>query len=102
MVGEELARRAEYHVMDRDENMTETVAEHRPSGGGHREERLAARPRAGPVRGRVRPYGFQGGLQWYRRPTSGAFDSELLIWIGRTLRRRQRSRASLAVIKGQP
>ena len=29
--------------------------------------------------------GFQGGLQWYRCGTSGAFTPELQIWSGRTI-----------------
>src|SRR5947208_1007450 len=29
--------------------------------------------------------GFQGGLQWYRCGTSGAFNAELQTWSGRTI-----------------
>ena len=70
----ELAKLPTYYVMDLASNMAETVAEEMPS----------AEPRSPPTNGcptrelafysaEYARTGFQGGLQWYRCGTSGAF-----------------------------
>ena len=47
---------------------------------------MAARQRARlSTRGEYSRTGFQGGLQWYRCGTSGAFTAELQTWSGRSI-----------------
>jgi pimeloyl-ACP methyl ester carboxylesterase len=81
----ELAKLPTYYVMDFARNMAETVAEEMPSA-----ETIAANTWL-PDRelsfysaeyGRT---GFQGGLQWYRCGTSGAFTAELETYFGRSI-----------------
>ncbi len=81
----ELAKLPTYYVMDLAMDMAATVAEEMPS-----REAIAANMWL-PDRelafysaeyGRT---GFQGGLQWYRCGTSGAFVGELQTWSGRTI-----------------
>jgi len=81
----ELAKLPTYYVMDLAKNMAETVAEEMPSPAA-----IAANPwlpdselsfySAEYIR-----TGFQGGLQWYRCGTSGAFTAELETWSGRSI-----------------
>ena len=79
----ELARLPTYYVMDLALNMAETVAAEMPSA-----EAIAANPWL-PDRelafysAEYARTGFQGGLQWYRCGTSGAFAAELETWSGR-------------------
>lgn len=77
----ELARMPEYYIMDLDRNMAETVAAHMPSAaaGWLPDDDLAQ------CVAEFARTGFQGGLQWYRCGSSGAFDAELQIWAGRTI-----------------
>jgi len=81
----ELAKLPTYYVMDLAKNMAETVAEEMPSA-----EAIAANPWL-PDRelafysAEYARTGFQGGLQWYRCGTSGAFTAELQIWSGRAI-----------------
>jgi len=81
----ELAKLPTYYVMDLAKNMAETVAEEMPSA-----EAIAAntwlpdRELAFYSAEYVRT-GFQGGLQWYRCGTSGAFIAELQTYSGRTI-----------------
>jgi pimeloyl-ACP methyl ester carboxylesterase len=81
----ELAKLPTYYVMDLAKTMAETVAGEMPS-----KEEIAAATWL-PDRelafysdeyGRT---GFQGGLQWYRCGTSGAFTAELETWSGRSI-----------------
>ena len=81
----ELAKLPTYYVMDLACTMAETVAEEMPSA-----DTIAANPwlpdselafySAEYVR-----TGFQGGLQWYRCGTSGAFTAELETFSGRSI-----------------
>jgi pimeloyl-ACP methyl ester carboxylesterase len=79
----ELAKLPTYYVMDLARNMAETVAEEMPS----KEEVAAARwlpeRELGFYSAEYMRTGFQGGLQWYRCGTSGAFSAELETWSGR-------------------
>jgi pimeloyl-ACP methyl ester carboxylesterase len=81
----ELAKLPTYYVMDLASNMAETVAVEMPSA-----QAIAANPWL-PDRelafysGEYARTGFQGGLQWYRCGTSGAFVSELQTWSGRAI-----------------
>jgi pimeloyl-ACP methyl ester carboxylesterase len=81
----ELAKLPTYYVMDLAKNMAETVAEEMPS----REEIAAARwlpdHELAFYSAEYQRTGFQGGLQWYRCGTSGAFTAELETWSGRRI-----------------
>ena len=81
----EIARLPDYYVMDLDKGMAETVAPEMPSAA-----RIAACQWL--TDDELRVYsteyertGFQGGLQWYRCGTSGAFNAELETFHGRTI-----------------
>jgi pimeloyl-ACP methyl ester carboxylesterase len=81
----ELAKLPTYYVMDFSKNMAETVAEKMPSADAIAAntwlpERELAFYSAEYVR-----TGFQGGLQWYRCGTSGAFNAELEMFSGRSI-----------------
>lgn len=82
---EALATMPTYYIMDAGCGMAETVAPHRPTP----EEEAACRwlpPRDLDVYaaeyGRT---GFQGGLNWYRCQTSGAFAAEMSLFHGRRI-----------------
>ncbi|WP_375777420.1 alpha/beta fold hydrolase [Bradyrhizobium sp. ma5] len=81
----ELAKLPTYYVMDLAKDMAATVAEEMPS-----REAIAANNWL-PDReltfysAEYQRTGFQGGLQWYRCGTSGAFTAELQTWSGRSI-----------------
>jgi pimeloyl-ACP methyl ester carboxylesterase len=81
----ELAKLPTYYVMDFAQTMPETVAAEMPS-----REKIAANQWL-PDRelsfysAEYARTGFQGGLQWYRCGTSGAFSAELQTYAGRTI-----------------
>jgi pimeloyl-ACP methyl ester carboxylesterase len=81
----ELAKLPTYYVMDLARNMAETVAAEMPSA-----EKIAANQWL-PDRelafysAEYARTGFQGGLQWYRCGTSGAFTAELETFSGRSI-----------------
>jgi pimeloyl-ACP methyl ester carboxylesterase len=81
----ELAKLPTYYVMDLGKTMPETVAEEMPS----KEEIAAAcwlsEEELAFYSAEYQRTGFQGGLQWYRCGTSGAFTSELETWSGRSI-----------------
>ena len=81
----ELAKLPTYYVMDLGTGMAETVAEEMPTP-----DQIAANTWL-PDR-ELKVYsceygrtGFQGGLQWYRCGTTGAFNAELEMFSGRTI-----------------
>jgi pimeloyl-ACP methyl ester carboxylesterase len=81
----ELARLPTYYVMDLAKNMAETVAPEMPSA-----QSIAANPwlpdsELAVYSGEYSRNGFQGGLQWYRCGTSGAFVAEMQTWSGRSI-----------------
>jgi pimeloyl-ACP methyl ester carboxylesterase len=81
----ELAKLPTYYVMDLAKTMPETVAEEMPS-----QEQIAANAwlpdhELAVYSAEYQRTGFQGGLQWYRCSTSGAFTAELETWSGRTI-----------------
>jgi pimeloyl-ACP methyl ester carboxylesterase len=82
---QELAKLPTYYVMDLASNMAQTVAAEMPSADAIAAntwlpERELAFYSAEYVR-----TGFQGGLQWYRCGTSGAFNAELEMFSGRRI-----------------
>jgi pimeloyl-ACP methyl ester carboxylesterase len=81
----ELATLPTYYVMDLAKNMAETVAPEMPSA-----QSIAANPwlpdsELAVYSGEYSRNGFQGGLQWYRCGTSGAFVAEMQTWSGRSI-----------------
>jgi pimeloyl-ACP methyl ester carboxylesterase len=79
---DELATLPTYYVMDLAESMAQTVAKEMPdaqaiAGNGWLPDSELAYYSA-----EYQRTGFQGGLQWYRCGTSGAFDAELQLWSG--------------------
>jgi pimeloyl-ACP methyl ester carboxylesterase len=81
----ELAKLPTYYVMDLAKGMAETVAEEMPSPA-----QIAANPwlpdnELAFYSGEYARTGFQGGLQWYRCGTSGAFTAELETFSGRSI-----------------
>ncbi len=81
----ELARMPEYYVMDLNQNMAETVAGHMPSAAAIAANSWLPDEELAQCVTEFGRTGFQGGLQSYRCSASGAFDSEMQIWAGRTI-----------------
>ena len=81
----ELAKMPTYYIMDLADDMPVTVAKEMPSAAEIAackwlQDRELAVYAAEYVRN-----GFQGGLNWYRSRTAGAFDNELQLYSGRTI-----------------
>ena len=69
----ELARMPTYYVMDLASNMAETVAEEMPSAAAIAANKWLPERELSFYSAEYERTGFQGGLQWYRCGTSGAF-----------------------------
>jgi pimeloyl-ACP methyl ester carboxylesterase len=85
MVAEELAKPPTYYVMDLDRTMAETVADEMPDAAAISAKRWLPDHELAYYSAEYRRTGFQGGLQWYRCGTSGAFDAELQTWSDRPI-----------------
>ncbi|KAH2825006.1 hypothetical protein KXV85_011317, partial [Aspergillus fumigatus] len=81
----ELAKLPTYYVMDLAETMAETVAKEMPSPAEIAANRWLPDSELAVYAAEYRRNGFQGGLQWYRCGTMGAFTPELQTWSGRTI-----------------
>jgi len=81
----ELAKLPTYYVMDLAKTMPETVAEEMPDAGVIAANRWLPDRELAVYSAEYERTGFQGGLQWYRCGTSGAFNAELQLWSGRTI-----------------
>jgi pimeloyl-ACP methyl ester carboxylesterase len=81
----ELAKLPTYYVMDFAKNMAETVAEEMPSAETIAANRWLPDRELSFYSAEYARTGFQGGLQWYRCGTSGAFSAELETYCGRTI-----------------
>ena len=79
----ELAKLPTYYVMDLASNMAETVAAEMPSAPAIAANRWLPDRELAFYSAEYARTGFQGGLQWYRCGTSGAFTAELETWSGR-------------------
>lgn len=82
---EELAKLPTYYVMDLHKGMAETVAQESPSAD---ETAACGWLSDGELSVYSTEYartGFQGGLQWYRCRTGGAYNAELELYSGRTI-----------------
>jgi pimeloyl-ACP methyl ester carboxylesterase len=81
----ELAKLPTYYVMDFNKGMAETVAEEMPSRAQIDANAWLPDDELAFYSSEYTRTGFQGGLQWYRCGTSGAFDAELQMFSGRTI-----------------
>jgi pimeloyl-ACP methyl ester carboxylesterase len=81
----ELAKLPTYYTMDLDKGMAETVAEEMPSPAQIAANKWLPDNELAFYSSEYARTGFQGGLQWYRCGTSGAFIPELQTFSGRTI-----------------
>jgi pimeloyl-ACP methyl ester carboxylesterase len=81
----ELAKLPTYYVMDLASNMAETVAKEMPSAEAIAANQWLPDRELAFYSAEYARTGFQGGLQWYRCGTSGAFTAELQTWAGRRI-----------------
>jgi pimeloyl-ACP methyl ester carboxylesterase len=81
----ELAKLPTYYTMDLDKGMAETVAEEMPSPSQIAANTWLPDSELAFYSAEYARTGFQGGLQWYRCGTSGAFIPELQTFSGRTI-----------------
>src|SRR5712675_1651155 len=81
----ELAKLPTYYVMDLARNMAETVAEEMPDPAAIADNKWLPDNELAFYSAEYARTGFQGGLQWYRCGTSGAFTPELETFSGRTI-----------------
>lgn len=81
----ELAKLPTYYVMDLASTMPQTVAEEMPSAAEIAANQWLPDRELAYYSAEYARTGFQGGLQWYRCGTSGAFDAELQTWSGKTI-----------------
>jgi pimeloyl-ACP methyl ester carboxylesterase len=81
----DLAKLPTYYVMDLAHNMAETVAAEMPSAEVIAANTWLPERELAFYSAEYRRTGFQGGLQWYRCGTSGAFSPELETFSGRRI-----------------
>jgi pimeloyl-ACP methyl ester carboxylesterase len=81
----ELAKLPTYYVMDQAKGMAETVAEEMPAQAEIAACRWLPDQELAFYSAEYARTGFQGGLQWYRCGTSGAFTAELQTFSGRSI-----------------
>jgi pimeloyl-ACP methyl ester carboxylesterase len=82
---DELAKLPTYYVMDLASTMAETVAAEMPSSEEVAANQWLPERELAFYSSEYARTGFQGGLQWYRCGTSGAFTPELQTYSGRTI-----------------
>jgi pimeloyl-ACP methyl ester carboxylesterase len=81
----ELAKLPTYYVMDLAQNIAETVARKMPDAAEIAANTWLPDRELSFYSAEYARTGFQGGLQWYRCGTSGAFTAELETWSGRSI-----------------
>jgi pimeloyl-ACP methyl ester carboxylesterase len=81
----ELAKLPTYYVMDFSKTMAETVAEEMPSAQAIAANQWLPDRELAFYSAEYARTGVQGGLQWYRCNTSGAFTAELQTFSGRSI-----------------
>jgi pimeloyl-ACP methyl ester carboxylesterase len=81
----ELAKLPTYYVMDLSRGMAETVAEEMPDPAAIAANAWLPDRELSFYSAEYARTGFQGGLQWYRCGTSGAFSAELETYSGRSI-----------------
>ncbi|HEY7581219.1 MAG TPA: alpha/beta hydrolase [Acetobacteraceae bacterium] len=82
---EELAKMPTYYIMDLHETMPETVAHEMPSAAAIAACQWLPDSELAVYAAEYQRTGFAGGLQWYRRGTTGIDISELQLFAGRTI-----------------
>lgn len=82
---EELAKMPTYYIMDLFDDMPTAVAKEMPSAAAIAQCRWLADEELAVYAGEWQRTGFQGGLNWYRSRTSGAFEAEGQLFAGRTI-----------------
>src|SRR6266550_3932764 len=80
-----LAKMPTYYIMDLDKDMAATVAPEIPSAEQIAACRWLSERELSVYSAEYGRTGFQGGLNWYRCRTSGAYDAELQLFCGRTI-----------------
>ena len=81
----ELAKLPTYYVMDLHETMAETVAREMPSRGAIAANTWLPDRELAYYSAEYARTGFQGGLQWYRCNTTGAFNADYELFSVRTI-----------------
>jgi pimeloyl-ACP methyl ester carboxylesterase len=82
---DELAKLPTYYIMDLDKDMAATVALEMPSADEIAACRWLPERELKVYSAEYSRTGFQGGLNWYRCRTAGAYDAELQLFSGRTI-----------------
>lgn len=82
---EELAKMPTYYIMDLFDDMPAAVGREMPSAAAVAGCNWLPDNELSVYAGEYRRIGFQGGLNWYRSRTGGAFDAELQLFSGRTI-----------------
>jgi pimeloyl-ACP methyl ester carboxylesterase len=81
----ELAKMPTYYIMDLVDDMPATVAKEMPSASEIAACKWLPDHELAVYAAEYQRNGFQGGLNWYRSRTGGAFDNELQLFSGRTI-----------------
>ena len=81
----ELAKMPTYYIMNLADDMPATVAKEMPSAAEIAACRWLPDRELAVYAAEYARNGFQGGLNWYRSRTAGAFDNELQLYSGRTI-----------------
>ena len=81
----EVAKMPAYYIMDLGKGMAETVAPEMPSAAEIAANTWLPEDELRVYSTEYARTGFQGGLQWYRCGTTGAFNAELEMFHGRTI-----------------
>jgi pimeloyl-ACP methyl ester carboxylesterase len=82
---EELAKMPTYYIMDLHKDMAATVASEMPAAEAVVACRWLPERELSVYSAEYSRTGFQGGLNWYRGRTTGAYDAELQLFAGRTI-----------------
>lgn len=82
---EALAQMPTYYIMDLNETMAQTVTKEMPSDAEIAANTWLPEREMAVYAGEYGRTGFQGGLQWYRCNTTGAFLAEQEVFSGRTI-----------------
>jgi pimeloyl-ACP methyl ester carboxylesterase len=82
---EELAKMPSYYIMDLEQDMAATVAPEMPSAEAIAACRWLPESELRVYSAEYGRTGFQGGLNWYRSRTTGAYDAELQLFSGRSI-----------------
>jgi pimeloyl-ACP methyl ester carboxylesterase len=82
---EELAKMPTYYIMDLADDMPAAVAREMPSATGIAACRWLPDSELAVYAAEYQRNGFQGGLNWYRSRSVGAFEAELQLFSGRTI-----------------